>query len=94
MNFLSSQALITSLGLSQGASITLSTGMNWVLKDGIGQIGSIFFTGKFSGSIEKDIKKWRIISLFMFNLSIIFEICTLWKPEYFLAIASLSTLCM
>jgi hypothetical protein len=94
MNFLSTQALITSLGLrvSRPTAFSLSAGMNWVLKDGFGQIGSIFFAAKYSKSIEMDLKKWRIISLWMYNLAMICDCLTLFRPEYFIFIASSATL--
>jgi hypothetical protein len=94
MNFLSTQALITSLGLSVSKPIafSLSAGMNWVLKDGIGQMGSIFFAAKYSNSIERNLKQWRIISLWMYNISMLLDTLTLFRPEYFIFIASSATL--
>ena len=95
MNFLSTQALINSLGIlsNRTVSFSLSAGMNWVLKDGIGQIGSIFFAAKFSTPIERDLKKWRIISLWMYNISMIIDCFTLLQPHYFIYYASFATLC-
>lgn len=94
MNFLTSQAMIHALGMivSRPAALTLSTGMNWVLKDGIGQLGAILFAGKYSNSIERDLKLWRWKGSWMLNLGILCEVLTLYKPEYFLFIASAATL--
>lgn len=95
MSFLSTQALITSLNLqvTKTLSYSISAGMNWVLKDGFGQLGAIFFAAKYSNPIERDLKKWRVISLYMYNASILFECFTLLSPQYFIFIASFATLC-
>ena len=94
MNFLSTQALITSLGLlvSKPMAFSLSAGMNWVLKDGIGQMGSIFFAAKYSNSIERNLKQWRILSLWMYNISMLLDTLTLLRPDFFIFIASSATL--
>jgi len=39
MTFISTQVLINSLGFNRNQSIGISAGLNWVLKDTIGQIG-------------------------------------------------------
>jgi len=96
MTFLSTQVLINTLGVtaSKNASFTLSAGFNWVIKDSIGQLGSIIFSAKYSNSIEMNIKKWRLISLYIYDLGILLEISTMLQPNYFLIIASISTICI
>ncbi len=94
LSFLSSQSLISAFGYSTSTSRYVSASMNWVLKDGMGQIGSIFFSAKFSNSIERDLRKWRVISNLMFSTSALFDIAALHNPEYFLIFASIGTICM
>ena len=96
MTFLSTQVLINTLGVtaSKNASFTLSAGFNWVMKDSIGQLGSIIFSAKYSNSIEMNIKQWRLISLYIYDLGILLEISTMLQPNYFLIIASISTICI
>lgn len=45
MNFITIQLLINSMGLSISKSSTMvfSAGMNWAIKEGIGQVGNKFF---------------------------------------------------
>lgn len=95
MTFISTQVLINTLGItsSQNQSLTLSAGLNWVIKDSVGQIGSIIFSAKYSNSIEMNIKQWRLISLYIYDLGILLEISTMLYPNYFLLIASVSTIC-
>jgi hypothetical protein len=94
MNFLSTQAIITSLNISvsQPLSYSFSIGMNWVLKEMFGQMGSIVFAAKWSRPIERELKQWRLISLWIYNFSIIADCLTLLYPQKFLLIASFSTL--
>jgi hypothetical protein len=94
MNFISTQAIITSLNISvsQPVSYSFSVGMNWVLKEMFGQMGSIVFAAKWSRPIERELKKWRLISLWIYNFSIISDCLTLLYPHNFLLIASFSTL--
>jgi hypothetical protein len=95
MNFISTQVLINSLGLtaSRSASLGLSAGLNWVIKDSVGQFATIIFSTVFSRSIELNLKQWRIICTWMYNVGILLDIFTLLKPQYFILIASTSTIC-
>lgn len=44
MNFITIQLLINSMGLSVSRASTMlfSAGMNWAIKEGIGQVGNLF----------------------------------------------------
>lgn len=95
MNFISTQVLISSLnlGISRNSSLFMSAGLNWVVKDYAGQIGNILFSAYFSRDIEKNLKRWRVLSLLMCNFGILLEISTILQPQNFLYIASLGTVC-
>ena len=95
MNFLSTQILINSLGLniSDTKKYAFSAGLNWVIKDGIGQLGSIFFAAKYSHNVERNLKEWRMKGNLLLSASIMFEICTLISPQNFLIIASTANIC-
>ncbi len=45
MNFLTTQVLINSLNLniSKSTGVVFSAGMNWAIKEGIGQMGMFYF---------------------------------------------------
>jgi hypothetical protein len=62
----------------------------WVLKDGLGQVGAILFASRFGKNFDADIKKWRFMSIAVLNLAFWVEITALACPQYFLAIASLA----
>ena len=62
----------------------------WVLKDGIGQLGGIFFASRYGKSFDEDIKKWRFLGMVALNLAIYIEILTLKFPNHFLLLASIA----
>ena len=95
MDFLSTQILINSLkqsGQPNSGSLKLSAGLNWVIKDGIGEFSSIFLSSKFNHSFEQSLKQWRVFTLFLYNISLFGEIiCMKIKsPLKLLLFASLS----
>lgn len=92
MDFLSTQVLINSMGISKKKSMKLSAGLNWVIKDGIGQFCSIFFATKYNSSFEQNLKQWRVLTLMIFNIALFGEIlCMKVKNPYsLLLLASLA----
>lgn len=62
----------------------------WVLKDGLGQLGAIVFASRYGKNFDADIKKFRFMSIFTLNMALWIEITTLAYPQYFLFIASLA----
>lgn len=90
---LSTQALLhAALGISIVNSSVLSAGINWVIKDGVGQLGGIFFASKIGQTrgLDTDPKKWRMLSAMAMDISTFMEICTPLFPGYFLLIASIA----
>jgi hypothetical protein len=90
MNFLTTQVLINSLNLniSRSAGFAISAGLNWAIKEGIGQIGAIFYTTKYTNSIERNAKTWRLLGPTIASASLLLETTTLLFPHYFLFIAT------
>jgi hypothetical protein len=90
---LSTQALLhAALGISIVNSSALSAGINWVIKDGVGQLGGILFASKIGRTkgLDTDPKKWRMLSAMAMDISTFMEICTPLFPGYFLLIASIA----
>ena len=69
-----------------------SAAFQWVLKDGIGQVGAILFASRFGKNFDADIKKWRFMSIAVLNWALWVEITALAYPQHFLAIASLANI--
>jgi hypothetical protein len=52
----------------------------WVLKDGLGQLGAIVFASRYGKNFDADIKKFRFMSIFALNISLWIELTTLIYP--------------
>jgi hypothetical protein len=90
MNFITTQVLINSLGVNvnKATGIALSAGLNWAIKEGVGQIASIIFTTKYTQKVERLAKTWRVLSIGLACTSLMVESTSLLYPKYFLLIAT------
>jgi hypothetical protein len=80
-----------SVGLGS-ASLPIAVAMNWILKDGLGQLGTIVFANKISTNFDSDPKKWRLISEISLGIAGILEVITILCPSYFLLMASIANI--
>ena len=53
-----------------GQASVAAAAYQWVLKDGLGQLGAILFAGRYGKNFDTDIKKWRFMSIFTLNLAL------------------------
>eukprot|EP01080_Neovahlkampfia_damariscottae_P005112 gene5112-8710_t len=88
---LATKSLLYSVGVGS-ASIPLAAAMNWILKDGLGQLGTILFASKISTNFDSNPKKWRLISEIVLGFACILEIITTLFPNYFLIMASIANI--
>lgn len=86
---LSMQALLHAVGLGVGA-IPLAAALNWVIKDGLGQLGGVIFASMVNNRFDADPKKWRLFASISMELSSLLEFITPLYPHYFLPIASVA----
>jgi hypothetical protein len=94
MNFITTQVLISAMNLniSKSTGVAISAGMNWALKEGLGQLGSIAFSTKYVSVIDKYAKPWRIASISLVSVGCLMEASAILIPTYFLFIATVSTI--
>ena len=83
---LSTQALLYAIGLGAG-SIPIAAALNWVLKDGLGQVGGVLFAALINNRFDSDPKRWRFISALAQDAATLLEILTPLMPSLFLPIA-------
>ena len=61
---LTTQSLLCAAGLTQGGSAAtgaaLAGTLNWVLKDGIGQLAAVVSASLISDRFDTDAKRWRM----------------------------------
>ncbi|CAM9118404.1 unnamed protein product, partial [Ectocarpus fasciculatus] len=86
---LSMQALLHAVGLGAGA-IPMAAALNWVIKDGLGQLGGVAFASFINNRFDADPKKWRIFAAMAMELSSLLEFMTPLCPQYFIPLASIA----
>lgn len=86
---LSMQILLHSLGLGS-SSLPLAATLNWIIKDGLGQAGSILFASFINNRFDSNPKKWRYIASLSLEASNVLEMCTALAPQYFLPLAAIA----
>jgi Vitamin B6 photo-protection and homoeostasis len=85
------QSLLLAIGLNNiNGALPLAATINWVLKDGIGQIGGVIFASQVNQNFDRDPKKWRFISSAALDVSCFIELLTPLCPAYFLLMASVA----
>ena len=89
LGVLSTQQLLLALGAD---SLTASAALNWVLKDGIGQLGGILYAGSTGNRFDENPKFYKWISATSLNISCAIEIISPLFPGYFLFLASIATI--
>lgn len=88
LGVLSTQQLLLALGSD---SLTASAALNWIIKDGFGQLGGVLYAGKTGNNFDVDPKYQKWISAVSINLACAIEILSPLYPGYFLLLASLGT---
>lgn len=92
---LSMQALLYAMGIgmSLGAGAApLAATLNWVIKDGLGQLGGVIFAGFVSNRFDADPKRWRLTATIAMDSASFIELLTPLAPAYFLPIASVANI--
>jgi hypothetical protein len=54
--------MLASLGLGEAEAAGGAVAIQWVLKDGIGEIGKLFFIKRFASSFDSHPKTWKFVS--------------------------------
>eukprot|EP01031_Cornospumella_fuschlensis_P040107 gene40107-48875_t len=88
---LSMQSLLTAVGVGAGA-LPIAATLNWVLKDGLGQLGGIVFASVVNNKFDSEPKRWRFLASLSLEISCFIELLTPLFPAYFLPIASLANI--
>lgn len=86
---LSTQALLFAAGLGVDR-VPMAAAINWVLKDGFGQLGSILYAACVGARFDSDPKRHRFVASVVMQLSTIAETLVPLAPRYFLLLASLA----
>lgn len=92
---LATQCLLVGLGLaaSSNGTLALAATLNWILKDGLGQLGGILFVARYGSNFDRDAKRYRLLASAMMSLASFFEMLVPVMPTLFLPIAACANVC-
>ncbi|OMJ22183.1 Protein root UVB sensitive 4 [Smittium culicis] len=82
------QSMLFAVGIQ--ASGALSAGINWAIKDGVGQLGGIVYASVLGKNFDLESKRLRFWSTVWLQLATCLEILTPLFPGFFLAVASIA----
>ena len=77
---LATQAMLIAVGIGKGAALPMAAVVNWILKDGIGQFGSVIFGAIVNRNFDCDAKRFRVYAVALGQVANLFSIVTLSYP--------------
>ncbi|ORZ36603.1 vitamin B6 photo-protection and homoeostasis-domain-containing protein [Catenaria anguillulae PL171] len=86
---LSMQSLLFAIGLGAG-SIPLAAALNWIIKDGLGQLGGVLYASFMGEKFDSEPKRLRLTAAAAMQAASFLELLTPLFPHLFLPIASIS----
>ncbi|CAO3652680.1 unnamed protein product [Cunninghamella blakesleeana] len=87
---LCSQAMLASLGLGTVEATGGAVAIQWVLKDGLGELGKLFFIKRYASSFDSHPKTWKFVCELLSSLGSFLQLCTsIASPKLFLPLAAL-----
>ncbi|KAL4523462.1 hypothetical protein Ndes2437A_g00062 [Nannochloris sp. 'desiccata'] len=84
---LASTFLLYSVGLGAGA-IPTAGALSWILKDGLGQLGTLLFGRAMAHNFDLSSRSWYVAASGKLNLAMGLEIATALAPQWFLPLAA------
>lgn len=88
---LSTQAMLLAVGIGHGGALPMAAVINWILKDGIGHLGSIIVGTTINTKFDSDPKRYKFLSVFLGQSANLLGILSLAKPTLFLLLTSFSS---
>ncbi|RUS23622.1 vitamin B6 photo-protection and homoeostasis-domain-containing protein [Jimgerdemannia flammicorona] len=88
---LATQSLLFAIGLGAG-SIPLAASLNWIIKDGLGQLGGVVYASSVSDHFDSEPKRYRFQATLAMQLACVIELMTPLFPGMFLVLASVSNI--
>ncbi|GJD10315.1 Protein root UVB sensitive 1, chloroplastic [Galdieria sulphuraria] len=90
MGVFATEALLFGLGLGRKSTPATSAAISWVLKDGLGYIGKVFYGSIAGNQFDVDPKSWRLAADAVEDAGGVLEIITPLFPGHFLLLASVA----
>lgn len=77
--------------LSESSLPYAAATVNWVLKDGLGQLGGIGFVALMGRRFDLHPQQLRMMSGLLLKAAVVLELCTPFVPRYFVPLAAIAT---
>jgi Vitamin B6 photo-protection and homoeostasis len=87
---ISMQSLFHAVGIGSSSTPAIAAALNWIIKDGLGQLGGVLFASAVNSKFDADPKRWRLMAAVSLDLSCFIEVLSPLAPGYFLIIASIA----
>lgn len=89
---LATQSVLYGLGLTSttGGSLALSATLNWIIKDGLGQIGGIALMAYLGDRFDVQTKRYRFLAALLLKVAALVECLVPLVPRHFVLTASLA----
>ncbi|XP_058070401.1 protein root UVB sensitive 3 isoform X1 [Magnolia sinica] len=91
-SMLSTQALLSAIGVGQKSATVISATFQWFLRDFTGMLGGILFTFYQGSNLDSSAKMWRLVADFMNDLGMLMDLVSPLFPSAFAFILCLGSL--
>lgn len=85
------QSLLYAIGLGVG-SIPMAAGLNWVIKDGLGDLGGILFVNSVNRKFDSNPKLWSFVSQISLTLGTTIELFSPFYGMLFIPLGALANM--
>ncbi|KAF5308721.1 hypothetical protein FQR65_LT06082 [Abscondita terminalis] len=85
------QAILKSVGVGDAKATPFAAALTWIMKDGTGMIGRIFFAWWKGNSLDADCKKWRLCADILNDTAMFLELLVPFIGKFSLQILCITT---
>ncbi|XP_061347324.1 protein root UVB sensitive 3-like isoform X1 [Gastrolobium bilobum] len=89
---LSTQALLSAIGVGEKSATVLGATFQWFLRDLTGMLGGILFTFYQGSNLDSNAKMWRLVADFMNDLGMLMDLISPLFPSAFVFIVCLGSI--
>ena len=91
---LCTKALLSGAGVGSADASALAAALTWVLRDGVGMIGSVSFASIFADQFGAYVKEWRLFADIINDVALTLDmVSSLFPKSFYLPIISTSAVC-
>ncbi|CAN6470812.1 unnamed protein product [Victoria cruziana] len=89
---LSTQALLSAIGVGEKKATVLGATFQWFLRDFTGMLGGVLFTFSQGSKLDANAKTWRLAADFMNDLGMLMDLISPFFPSAFVVIICLGSI--